>query len=306
MKVFISWSGEQSRKIAEQLKIFIPRVIQSVEVFYSPEDIEKGQNWGRRLDKELAECNYGVVCLTPHNVSAPWIHFEAGALSKSLESRVSALMVGVTPSDVKGPLARFQNTRCDEGDLYQLIQSINKQTENPLDEQRLKAAFNAFWSNLNAELAAINDQIESQPATETTVEESAVKDPALEEILQLVRSMADKLQETDQPTGIIVGSSAGKDIFRKKLDWLEVDGDTALRTGRYSIWLHDAGPNSSKVMDFLCKRFPSIKRSSVMQGEQCWIGTIDGKDYAENLERFLEKLGARVEIEEMDDLELPF
>ena len=41
MKVFVSWSGELSCQIAEVLKKWIPCIIQSVDVFFSPEDIEK-------------------------------------------------------------------------------------------------------------------------------------------------------------------------------------------------------------------------------------------------------------------------
>lgn len=39
MKVFVSWSGELSKKIAEELKKWIPCIIQSATVFYSSEDI---------------------------------------------------------------------------------------------------------------------------------------------------------------------------------------------------------------------------------------------------------------------------
>lgn len=49
MKVFVSWSGELSCQIAEVLKKWIPCIIQSVEVFFSPEDIEKGDNWDKTI-----------------------------------------------------------------------------------------------------------------------------------------------------------------------------------------------------------------------------------------------------------------
>ena len=64
MKLFVSWSGEYSRKIAETLKAWIPAVLQSVDVFYSPEDIEKGDDWNNRLTKELEECKYGCLLYT--------------------------------------------------------------------------------------------------------------------------------------------------------------------------------------------------------------------------------------------------
>ena len=122
MKLFISWSGEFSQRVAERLSIWIPTIIQSVEVFYSPEDIAKGENWSNRLSEELDNCSFGIVCLTPENVAAPWIHFEAGALSKSLNAKVSAIMLNVSPSDVKGPLAYYQNTAFERDDFFRLFQ----------------------------------------------------------------------------------------------------------------------------------------------------------------------------------------
>ena len=95
MKVFVSWSGELSCQIAEVLKKWIPCIIQSVDVFFSPEDIEKGDNWDKTISSELSECKYGIICLTSDNTSAPWINFEAGAIAKSLDSKVTALMVNV-------------------------------------------------------------------------------------------------------------------------------------------------------------------------------------------------------------------
>ena len=84
MKIFISWSGELSCKVAKILKMWIPCVIQSVDVFFSPEDIEKGNNWDKTISTELENCSYGIICLTKDNVEAPCINFEAGAIAKSL------------------------------------------------------------------------------------------------------------------------------------------------------------------------------------------------------------------------------
>ena len=41
VKVFVSWSGELSQKFAAALKEWLEQCIQSVEVFFSSEDIEK-------------------------------------------------------------------------------------------------------------------------------------------------------------------------------------------------------------------------------------------------------------------------
>lgn len=193
MKLFISWSGEFSRKVAERLSIWIPTIIQTVDVFYSPDDIAKGENWGNRLSEELEQSNFGIVCLTPENVTAPWIHFEAGALSKAANSRVSPIMLGVTPSEVKGPLARLQNTAFDRDDFYRLFQSINNSSDTPLRSEVLKNAFDNSWQKLMDDIDPIIKAYASRTPTlkaeKDQRENHNIDSDAIQEILRLVRSL---------------------------------------------------------------------------------------------------------------------
>ena len=79
-KVFLSWSGDLSRKLADALRSWLPSALQSVKPYFTPEDIEKGAKWGSEISKELESSNIGIVCLTRDNTEKPWILFEAGAL----------------------------------------------------------------------------------------------------------------------------------------------------------------------------------------------------------------------------------
>lgn len=185
MKVFISWSGELSQKIAKELSEWLPSIIQSIEVFYSPEDIKKGENWDSRLTEELQDSKYGIVCLTPENVAAPWIHFEAGALSRTLDSRVSALMINVVTSDIQGPLSRFQATKLEKIDFYKLLESINESSDSPIGEKVLQKSFDAIWDKMYENICQI---IEENSNKEDNVSpESNERNTVLEEILQLMR-----------------------------------------------------------------------------------------------------------------------
>lgn len=190
MKLFVSWSGEYSRQIAAALKRWIPAVIQSVEVFYSPEDIEKGDDWNSRLNQELEECKYGIVCLTPENVKAPWINFEAGALAKTMDSRVSALMLGIETSDVKGPLSRFQNTRFEKEDFKKLVRSINRTTDKPLASDVLDYIFNSMWPHLQTSLSEIESELKAHFSDGAAMTEPERKEnDALQEMLHILRKM---------------------------------------------------------------------------------------------------------------------
>lgn len=197
MKVFVSWSGELSCKIAEVLKKWIPCIIQSVEVFFSPEDIEKGDNWDKTISNELSQCNYGIICLTSENTTAPWINFEAGAIAKSLDSRITALMVNIKPSDIKGPLSRYQATRFEKNDFFQLISAINKALETPLEHNVLQNTFDTMWVALEQEA---NEVIEKYSSKATTLDENKElsENNPLEEILQLLRTQNSLLGNPDK------------------------------------------------------------------------------------------------------------
>ena len=95
MKVFISWSGGTSRAVAEVLHWWLPRVIQGVRPFVSAKDIDKGANWTVELARELEDAAFGIICLTPDNLTSPWLHYEAGAITRSVDSRVCPLLYGL-------------------------------------------------------------------------------------------------------------------------------------------------------------------------------------------------------------------
>ncbi len=188
MRIFVSWSGDLSRKIAEILKKWIPCIIQSVEVFFSPEDIEKGDNWDRTVSTQLSECKYGIICLTSENTNAPWVNFEAGAIAKTLDSKVAALMIDIKPSDIRGPLSRYQATKFEKDDVYQLICSINKTLEAPLDDNILKNAFEAMWTAMEKEINNVINQFAQRNNKQKKGIGSEQPDNApIEEILQLLR-----------------------------------------------------------------------------------------------------------------------
>lgn len=197
MKVFISWSGELSKNIAEVIKKWLPCIIQSVEVFFSPDDIEKGENWDTKVSTELLECKYSIICLTKENVSAPWIHFESGALAKALDSRVATLMINVTPTDIKGPLSRYQATKLDKDDFFQLIKNINEQLETQLNIEVLKTLFNTLWDKINNDFKNL---LEKYQDISPKKKKGIKNDEALDEILLLLR----KLNSTvSSPTNIL-------------------------------------------------------------------------------------------------------
>lgn len=191
MKVFLSWSGDLSHKIAIELRDWLPFVIQSVQPYVSSEDIDKGTRWSIDIAKELEDSSFGVLCVTPHNLEAPWINFEAGALSKAFNnSNVSPFLFGLKPSDLKkSPLLQFQSTLYDKKDFLKLILSINNALgKEKLDEPKLQKTFDVWWENLKGKLDTLLPEAANKPKpTGDSDPTDSIKNDALEEILELTR-----------------------------------------------------------------------------------------------------------------------
>jgi hypothetical protein len=204
MKVFISWSGTLSGEVADQLRRWLPRVVQTVDPYLSSEDNYKGVRWRDEVAKALESSDYGIICVTPENISSPWMNFEAGALSKKLDgSYVSPFLIRLKPSDLNsGPLAQFQSTVYhDYEDVFKLIKSINSASERSLQPEQLGDVFHHWWPILKNPLESL---VKDHYAKEPVQARDGAADK-LEEILVLLRGqqkvIAD-LRQSREPVGL--------------------------------------------------------------------------------------------------------
>lgn len=170
VKVFISWSGEMSRGVASALHEWLPYFIQALKPFVSTGDITKGARWGDVVANELEDTNFGIICITPYNIKAPWLNFESGALAKSVaRSSVVPLLFLADPSQIHGPLAQFQSVVYkgdgDGKDIFNLLVSINRRLplESQLEQELLWKTFSTWWPHLRKSL----EKVARQPGGET-------------------------------------------------------------------------------------------------------------------------------------------
>ena len=127
MKVFISWSGTRSRFVADALRSWLPRVLQSVKPWMSEEDIVAGSRWSAEISRELSETRVGIICITPENQTSPWLLFEAGALSKTLDQTyVCPVLFDLSAAQLSGPLAQFQGNELSQDGMTKIVSTLNK------------------------------------------------------------------------------------------------------------------------------------------------------------------------------------
>ena len=196
MKVFISWSGIRSKKVAELLNKWIPDVIQAVTTWISSEDIEKGTIWFNEITETLKQTNVGIICLTLENKDKPWILFESGALlNKLTKAHVYTFLFDLAAEEVEKPLAEFNHTFPMKDDMFKLLKSINSQLgESKLTTSRLQKAFDKNWPDFElpfADIKAIKleKKVEAEPRSD---------DSMMKEILLTTRALEQRLRDGEQ------------------------------------------------------------------------------------------------------------
>jgi TIR domain len=208
MKVFISWSGDRSKEIAEELRDWLPTIVQSLEPFISTQDVPVGERGLNVLASQLQDCSFGILCLTQENKQGQWIHFEAGALSKVIDaSRVVPLLLDLKISDLTGPLVQFQAISIEDRDgVFSLIKALAEQSIPPIAENRLQRLFDAFWPGLEAKVSELKVAVASEPKQNARSEREI-----LEEILLISRNTEREMsnviiQKMDTPSLRTTGS----------------------------------------------------------------------------------------------------
>lgn len=192
MKVFISWSEEQSHSFAKSLHEWLPLVLHYVEPWLSKSDIDAGERWGIKIAKELEVTNFGIICVTKENANSPWILFEAGALAKSMEDgRVIPLLLDIDFKEISGPLAQFQAKKSEKSGIEDVITAINKAAPNPVPEARLKQLFDSLWPGMESQIASI-------PKKSSSNKTARSENDILEELVSSVRGLEVRLRDGDE------------------------------------------------------------------------------------------------------------
>jgi hypothetical protein len=164
MRLFISWSGGRSHRLAEAFKNWLETHFSSHEIsaFVSSE-ITKGSLWLPAVNAELQRADAGLVCLTAKSLDSQWLLFEAGALSTAValrtgEARIFTYLLGVDPAALPNPLSAYQSTVATMEDTLRLINSLlGYLNRGQMGVEDFGPAWADLWRRLQ--------QIEKEPVT---------------------------------------------------------------------------------------------------------------------------------------------
>lgn len=185
--MFISWSGDTSRKVADALAEWLPRIVNAVDPWISTQ-MQKGARSVPEMTEALETTRFGVICLTRDNLQEPWIHFEAGALSKTRDALVWTFLHELTPADIEAPLSQFQHTQSTKDDVEQFVRAVNDAVrdsgEKALDDKLLARQFASLWGDLETALKAV-----PKPRGASSSAPMRSERAILEEVLETVRQL---------------------------------------------------------------------------------------------------------------------
>ncbi|MGW4829742.1 hypothetical protein ACWEOG_19320 [Amycolatopsis japonica] len=155
MKVFLSWSGKYSQRVAAAMKEWLPLLINEIDPFMSS-SIDAGSRWQAEISSELEKTDFGIVFVTAENQGMPWLNFEAGALAKSVsQSHVVPLAIDLKLSDIRNPLGQFQAQELGKDGVANILRAINSSAQKPLVDELLGKALDMWWPDLEGKVEAI-------------------------------------------------------------------------------------------------------------------------------------------------------
>ena len=201
MQIFIAWSGEPSKSLASALHSWLPDVVPAAKPFMSSEDIRKGQRWFTEIGAQLEKTNFAILCVTSENLESPWMHFEAGAASKSTsQGRVCALLLDVTAANLNLPLSQFQHALSTRDDVLKLVLSIDETLDaQRRGDERVRRAFEKFWPDLEARITAARQSLKDKPKAVAPRR----PDEILEGILSAQQGILTRLDRMEFPAGCL-------------------------------------------------------------------------------------------------------
>lgn len=166
MKIFLSWSKNKSRLLAETTKKFIENVLgHSIEFFFSPE-MYKGTRVDHEIHNNLLNSEKCFVCITADNFKNPWLLYEAGVVfgvnhSKTNKGIVIPILFEHIPdwsSWIDKPLNQYvpiqmQNSNkeyaCGKRDFKNFLIELSEETGAKLKN------FNKYWNDYENTVKAI-------------------------------------------------------------------------------------------------------------------------------------------------------
>jgi TIR domain len=153
-RLFICWSGDQSRAVAEVMARRLPAIVGGLKCSVSTQ-IEPGAVWSVELQRQLDAADAGLVCLTPAALESTWIHYEAGLLAAAVGAKrgtpsIFTYLVNLEARALTGPLSAYQAAAANRDDTARLVDLLIGLAGGPA-----AIGFDGWWATVEGDLRRI-------------------------------------------------------------------------------------------------------------------------------------------------------
>jgi TIR domain len=136
-KIFISYSTKDSQwsdAFASYLKNRLEPF--NCDIWYTPKTIRTGQNWMKKLEKEIIDCDCFLLLISPNSIRSRWVEYEY-RLAMIREKRIYGILI--KPCNPHGFLEVIQNLNATANMSYETA-ALNFIKDNSVDFPELKKA----------------------------------------------------------------------------------------------------------------------------------------------------------------------
>ncbi|RAN77972.1 hypothetical protein B5P43_18245 [Bacillus sp. SRB_336] len=201
MKVFISWSGD-SKGVAQAIHDGLKSVFDSAEPWISTEN-KAGAMWLPEIDSSLSDTDFGIICVSKSNQHAPWLNFEAGALSRKVAGKrelMPVLLVDFEETgEVSGPVTSFQMKFATQEGFLTVMEALNSSELGPkISPTILAERVGHLWPAIEIEVAKVKAGIESKNVAGRSDSDK------IDELLEVVRGLAEGQPVSKKPFPVVV------------------------------------------------------------------------------------------------------
>jgi len=151
VRVFISWSGDRSHRVAAALHRWVGVAFPTLESWLST-DMEKGKSWAGRLLDGLASSTTGILCVTAE-ANHDWMAFETGALLDADGDKPAWVSVLIDPDPdelAASPIGSFPAFAANAAGLRSLAIHLAQATGHPICEERATELATTLLADITA------------------------------------------------------------------------------------------------------------------------------------------------------------
>jgi predicted nucleotide-binding protein len=205
MKVFISWSGELARQVANALRDWLPQVLHPVQAWLATDDPAPGQPWSEEIKDLHAETSVVLVCCTRENLASSNLNDEIAALTAA-RRLVIPVCVDVGVGELRGQIAGLSAVSLDAAGVGHLVRTLNSQLSEPVPARQLDAVL-LLWIPELLDIALKLQTRDTIAGNTISVNrplksymESSTADAAIARLVKEMRRLGDRIDQLQDPT----------------------------------------------------------------------------------------------------------